>query len=105
MAGAINFNEPGFSETTPNVDNSENYITVLPTGLSGKNYNTHDGTGILKPAPDIQEMKINLPAIGNMMSKAFDIIHGTERNDSPADSLQGRLDFFTKEINKDEIPV
>ena len=105
VAGAINFNEPGFSETTPNVDNSENYITVLPTGLSGKNYNTHDGTGILKPAPDIQEMKINLPAIGNMMSKAWDIIHGTERNDSPADSLQGRLDFFTKEINKDEIPV
>lgn len=105
VAGAINFNEPGFSETTPNVDNSGNYITVLPTGVSGKNYNTHDGTGVLKSAPDIQEMKINLPAIGNMMSKAWDIIHGADRNDSPSDSLQGRLDFFTKEINQNEIPV
>lgn len=107
VAGAINFNEPGFNETTPNVDNSGNYITVLPTGLSGKNYNTHDGTGVSKPAPDIQEMKINLPAIGNMMSKAWDIIHGPNRDDARTDengSLQGRLDSF-KDIDGNQIPV
>ena len=107
VAGAINFNEPGFNETAPNVDNSGNYITVLPTGLSGKNYNTHDGTGVSKPAPDIQEMKINLPAIGNMMSKAWDIIHGPNRDDARTDengSLQGRLNSF-KDINGNQIPV
>jgi hypothetical protein len=50
-------------------------------------------------------MRINLPAIGNMMSDAWDIIHGPNRDNSSVDSLQGRLDFFTQEIKSNEIPV
>jgi hypothetical protein len=52
-------------------------------------------------------MRINLPAIGNMMSDAWDIIHGPYRNNARTDengSLQGRLDSF-KDIGGNQIPV
>ncbi|MBQ7820101.1 MAG: hypothetical protein IJ341_10440 [Bacteroidales bacterium] len=52
-------------------------------------------------------MTINLPAIGNMMSDAWDIIHGPLRNNARTDingSLQGRLDSFT-DMNVNAIPV
>lgn len=90
-----------------------NYFTVLPTGKSGKLYNAHDGTGISRTAEDIQEMRINLPAIGNMMSDAWDIIHGPNRDDdmrqvdesgNVVESLQGRLDSIAA-IHGNEIPV
>jgi hypothetical protein len=79
----------------------------LPTGLSGNEYNTHDGTGNKTQQPDIQELRINLPAIGNMMSDAWDIIHGPNRDNARTDengSLQGRLDSF-KDMAADEIPI
>jgi hypothetical protein len=52
-------------------------------------------------------MRINLPAIGNMMSDAWDIIHGPNRDDARTDangSLQGRLNSF-KDIGGNQIPV
>ena len=114
-AAAINFNGPAFDAQVgkANVlkhDSGENYITILPTGESGKKYYTHtnkNGEKIYEQAPDIQEMRINLPAIGNMMSDAWDIIHGPNRDDAQTDtnsSLQGRLDSF-KAMEKDAIPM
>lgn len=82
----------------------DNEISVLPTGYSGKTYSTHDGRGGQAIAPDIQEIKINLPIIGNVISEAYDIIHGEYRNNSPVDSLQGRLNFF-KNMSAQEVPV
>lgn len=110
--GAINFNKPAFSPQLNEVSinkhiDGENYIKVLPTGISGKVYDTHDGTGNKKTSKDIQEMSINLPAIGNMMSDAWDIIHGPNRDDARTDengSLQGRLNSF-KDIGGNQIPV
>jgi hypothetical protein len=71
-------------------------------------YDDHNNTTIdLKTAKDIQELTINLPGIGNMMSEAWDIIHGPNRDDARTDengSLQGRLDSF-KDMAADEIPV
>ena len=93
--------------------NDTNYFTILPTGKSGKEYNMHDGTGEFRSAEDIQEIRVNLPAIGNMMSDAWDIIHGPRRNDDMrqydengdvVESLQGRLDSIAA-INANEIPV
>lgn len=84
-----------------------NEIKVEPTGSSGNQYNKHDGTTNTDTANDIQEMTIHLPAIGNMMSDAWDIIHGPLRNDARTDengSLQGRLDSFT-DMNVNAIPV
>lgn len=114
VRGAINFNAPAFSSQVgvsqdylKKKDYTPNEITVLPTGLSGNEYNTHDGTGNKTQQPDIQELRINLPAIGNMMSDAWDIIHGPNRDNARTDengSLQGRLDSF-KDMAADEIPI
>lgn len=109
-----------------------NEIKVAPTGSSDNLYNKHDGTSDTARANDIQEMTIHLPAIGNMMSDAWDIIHGPLRNDDMreyltdedgnyldedgnkciesekdpvrVDSLQGRLNSIAA-MGVDEIPV
>lgn len=91
-----------------------NYFTINPTGTSGNQYYLHtalDQNGNLQkvygPAVDIQEMRINLPAIGNMMSDAWDIIYGPKRDKARTDedgSLQGRLDSF-KAIEDNHIPI
>lgn len=105
---AIYFNKQGFEEYTKNTQSSgENYITVKPTGVSGTEYvSSHDlGNFSKEEQPDIQEMRINLPAIGNVIADAWDIIHGPDRDDDVGKSLQGRLDFFTSELETNEIPL
>ena len=91
----------------------ENIISILPTGKSGKKYANHDGKDGSAEAEDIQEIRISLPAIGNMMSDAWDIIHGPNRNDDmrqydennqKVSSLKGRLNSFDA-MNSNEIPV
>ena len=92
----------------------QNYFTINPTGTSGNQYYLHtalDQNGNLQKAygeaVDIQEMRINLPAIGNMMSDAWDIIYGPKRDKARTDedgSLQGRLDSF-KAIKDNHIPI
>ena len=105
---AIYFNKKGFEEYTKNTQNNgENYITVKPTGESGTEYiSSHDlGNFSKEKQPDIQEMRINLPAIGNVIADAWDIIHGPDRDDDVGKSLQGRLDFFTSELKENEVPL
>ena len=110
VRAAINFNGPAFDPQVNKQgiinkhDDSTNQFTILPTGKSGQLYSTHDGTGEFEQKPDIQEIRVNLPAIGNMMSDAWDIIHGPNRNNDSAKSLQGRLNFF-KNMSAQEIPV
>ena len=82
---------------------TEDEIKVTPTGKSGNKYNKHDGTANLDEIEDIQEMTIHLPSIGNMMSDAWDIIHGPARNDSKVESLQGILNTF-KDMESNQIP-
>lgn len=86
----------------------ENYIGITADGLSGNKYNLHDGTSNTKPQVDTQQIHINLPAIGNMMSEAWDIIHGEKRDNTRTDedggSLQGRLDSFMA-FYDNQIPI
>lgn len=97
----IYYNKDGFSETTVSKVANDNYIKLEPSAKSGAIY-SHG-----KEENDIQEFRFHLPAIGNMMSDAWDIIHGPLRDDEQGDensSLQGRLDSF-KGINNNQIPV
>jgi hypothetical protein len=80
---------------------------------SGNLYNKHDGSADMSAQNDIQELTINLPSIGNMMSDAWDIIHGPNRNDDMRQvdengnyvgSLQGRLNSIDA-ITVNTIPV
>ena len=107
---AIYFNKAGFQRGNKNAYANLNtvgadYINITPNGVSGQLYNSHKKGESKKTAPDIQELSIHLPSIGNMMSDAWDIIHGPERDNSPADSLQGRLNFFKDKIKTNAIPV
>lgn len=80
---------------------TDNEIMIEPTGESGNKYSHTTDVG------DIQEFSLHLPAVGNMMSDAWDIIHGPNRDDAQTDensSLQGRLDSFAN-MNDNQIPV
>jgi hypothetical protein len=110
---AIYFNKKAFDpypdengNWTTTVD-GENEIKVIPVSSGIENYTDHEPGNKKVSADDIQEMTINLPGIGNMMSDAWDIIHGPNRDDARTDengSLQGRLDSF-EEIKGNQIPV
>ena len=103
--GDIYYNKKGFEEFTPKTqdDVTVNEISILPTGKSGKEYSTHIGAGTSQQI-DTQEVTIHLPAIGNVVADAWDIIHGENRDDNTSNSLQGRLNFFNK-LGENEIPV
>lgn len=84
----------------------ENKINILPTGESGQTYYDHSSK-TYKKANDVQEISIHLPAIGDMMSDAWDVIHGENRDDARTDvndSLQGRLDSF-KDMKTNQVAV
>lgn len=136
---AIYFNKDAFKAfgengvITRRDDETKDEIKILPVSSGKAIYDDHNpATTNPISAPDIQEMTINLPAIGNMMSDAWDIIHGPLRNDDMReyltdnegnrldedgnkciesgkepfriDSLQGRLNSIAA-IAGDEIPV
>lgn len=98
---AIYYNKDGFDEKTISKVEDDNYIKLEPSAKSGAVY-SHG-----KEENDIQEFSFHLPAIGNMMSDAWNIIHGPFRDDEQGDknsSLQGRLNSF-QGINNNQIPV
>lgn len=89
--GAIYFNRAGFNPVTrtyyTQFDNEGNLIegkyqdiiAVEPTGQSGQQYNKHDGTTNQSVQPDIQELRILLPSLGNTLSDIWDIIYGYDK--------------------------
>lgn len=104
--GDIKFNETGFLETKKQFNDAdiplENRYDYSLDAISIDNvpWDPNESDII-----DTKKLSINLPSIGNMVAKGWDIIHGEDRQDNPATSLQGRLNFFTKELNENEIPV
>lgn len=96
---AIYFNKAGFNERTPNIASGSDSITITQASSGLPIYNDHNNPGKTIAAEDIQELKINLPSIGNTISKVWDIVHGDDRKDSTGDihpSLQGRLNAFSE---------
>lgn len=79
--GAIFFNKAGLDETIHNEYNGDfkntNEIFIQPTGISGNQYNVHNGINSdVKAAPDIQEIKVLLPSLGNTICAAWDKVYG-----------------------------
>lgn len=82
LEGAIYFNKDGFDKDTihysddvidsePNSWTGGNSIAVTATGQSGRIY---DGKN--SPTPDIQELSIMLPALGDTVAELWDIAYG-----------------------------
>lgn len=87
--GNIELNEAGFNPDTSAYSKEKNQISLTTTRTTEIDY-ANDPNG---EKPDTQILKINLPIIGNTISKVWDIVYGEERNSSP-ESLQGRLNSF-----------
>lgn len=91
---AIYFNKDGFNpekisyssslrqELAPNYDKNvtiipSDEITINPTGQSGLSYSSGDeNNNFANVAPDIQELNIMLPSIGNSIAAFWDIVYG-----------------------------
>lgn len=83
VAGNIFYNARGFEPYLRHEDYGTNEIKIS-TAPSGMLYNTHNGYGKAE-ADDTYELSIMLPAIGNAISKMWDIVYnapinGTARN-------------------------
>ena len=99
IPAAIYFNRAGFNKETRGYDaESSNFINILPTGKSGAKYYDHE-SGEMRVAPDINELTMQLPAIGNAVSDLWDLMYGETRNlDIEWDSQKG-LRFITSDAN------
>lgn len=77
-AAAIYYNKDGFKKETRTyyTGNYGDSIIIEPTGQSGNEYNIHDGSSNSEVQPDIQEMRILLPSLGNTISDIWDIVYG-----------------------------
>ena len=86
ISGAIYFNKAGFNKkesvhskdwtgrNTPVTDE----ITLTPTGFSGHLYPTHTTDGINVEQPDVNELAIVLPSIGDTVASMWDLIYGDQ---------------------------
>ena len=80
---AIYYNKKGFDPekrsdvNTHSANSTDNLIQVTPTGQSGQKYNTHNNIPYdVEAKPDIQELSVNLPGLGNTISKLWDLAYG-----------------------------
>lgn len=101
IPAAIYFNSDGFDpEKSNTIDiTSPNTITVRPTGKSGNKYIigvNEKGEPIEEEAPDIQELSISLPIIGNTISKVWDVVYGENRDSSEDKSLAGKFNAINE---------
>ena len=80
--GAIYFNKDGFNPEIINHVEEKDEVSILP-GTSGQEYITHNKNGdiIYEERPDTQEITLNLPSIGNIMSDVWDVVYGPSQVD------------------------
>lgn len=84
--GAIYYNKAGFdkkisthSNLLPRVTPIVDEISLTPTGFSGHLYPHHTTEGINEVQPDVNELTVMLPSIGDTVADMWDIIYGTAR--------------------------
>lgn len=76
--GAIYYNKAGFEDNKHTYYNGsfKDKISVKPTGISGTLYNQHGNSIELTAQPDIQEISIILPSLGNALCDIWDKVYG-----------------------------
>lgn len=78
LPAAIYYNKAGFDPEIITKSALEDHILVEGTGVSGQQYSSHDAVGRETAYPDIQELSMMLPSIGNSISTMWDLIYGDE---------------------------
>ena len=81
---AIYYNKAGFDVTKNSIDNkTTNELTCNLTGYSGQRYAVCDAAGNVNESndiPDIYELQMKLPILGNVVAELWNLAYGTERN-------------------------
>lgn len=104
LPAAIYYNQIGFRPEFSTHSAEQDIVNVTPTGVSGNMYNKHDGTQDKEALPDIQEITIMLPSIGNAIATVWDTMYGHDVRTLPVINQQGEeedatLDFRYRDIN------
>ena len=104
LPAAIYYNQIGFRPEFSTHSNEQDIVNVTPTGISGNMYNKHDGTQDKEALPDIQEITIMLPSIGNAIATVWDTMYGHDVRTLPVLNEQGEedeqtLDFRYRDID------
>lgn len=102
VPAAIYFNKAGFDpkkvvysfdkeyanwNVTENTDSKylvTDEIAITPSGYSGHAYSVHGEKNVKAIAPDIQELSIMLPSIGDSIAEVWDLIYGGRNIDPDA---------------------
>lgn len=81
---AIYYNKAGFDVTKNSIDDkTTNELTCDLTGYSGQRYAVCDAAGNVNESndvPDIYELQMRLPILGNVVAELWNLAYGTERN-------------------------
>lgn len=81
---AIYYNKAGFDVTKNSIDDkTTNELTCDLTGYSGQRYAVCDAAGNVNESndiPDIYELQMKLPILGNVVAELWNLAYGTERN-------------------------
>lgn len=81
---AIYYNKAGFDVTKNSIDNkTTNELICDLTGYSGQRYAVCDAAGNVNESndvPDIYELQMRLPILGNVVAELWNLAYGTERN-------------------------
>ena len=94
LPGAIYFNKAGFNPDVNVKSESTDYITLNPTGFSqiydqgtdtwrNKEYTNKNSDRFNEKieSPDVQELSIHLPSVGNAVSTMWDVVYGEGEED------------------------
>lgn len=80
----IYFNKKGFDKENISYSDESmvDELTILPTGISGNKYVKHTNSRFnvveMEERPDIQEITVKLPAIGNTIAHVWDLMYGDQ---------------------------
>ena len=107
--GAIYYNKAGFNKARSfhstdldRVGNVQDEISLTPSGYSGHLYPTHTTNGENVVQPDVNELTIMLPSIGDTVADMWDLIYGdTAVNGSALRNLVIRWEDAKKVLAKE----
>lgn len=95
LDAAVYYNKAGFDPEKISYSEDINYegwdnntvtdeISITPTGVSGHQYKSHNPIDRESIQPDIQELSIMLPSVGDTMAAVWDVVYGGRNIDPDA---------------------
>ena len=102
---AIYYNKAGFKKglRTRTEEDGQDSIKLTPA-YSGNTYNKvpSGAPSEKKYYPDVQELSINLPSIGNTISDVWDIVYGKNRSYAPKEEDEEDIEYSDEQRTEDK---